>query len=382
MELSTPNNLLLYFEDDQALSELIIKVLKANQYEVVHYQQFPEDGIQAIKDRLPKAPDVVLLDVKMPGMDGYEVCRQLRDDYLDENTPVIFVSGLIEQDDILKAYAAGADDYLTKPLRMQELPLRIEQLRKLMQQRRDIKEQADMAMKMAFDAMNASSELGDILRFQEAIHGVKQFSDIAALAFSVLQSLQVQGAFLFFAGDEEYYRDDGRVVNLERQSMQEARDKGRIYSWKQFSFFNYQYYTVLIRDMPIHNEERYGVLKDQLCLLFNGIDARIESILIERSNEAKQKSNREVAAAIAAMVQQIEENNALQAERFEKTFLTLEANISTELVQFNLLEHEEKALTDHIATAVAEASALFEDSMKKEREYKAIMTKLIKRLRE
>lgn len=71
-------------------------------------------------------PDVVLLDVMMPGMDGYEVCRRLRND-LGATTPVIFVSARAEDHDVQRGQDAGGDDYVTKPFdfpRLMEVVLR------------------------------------------------------------------------------------------------------------------------------------------------------------------------------------------------------------------------------------------------------------------
>jgi len=71
-------------------------------------------------------PDVVLLDVQMPGIDGYEVCRRLKTDPVTRDIPVIFLSGLSCDHEIAAAFDAGADDYVTKPVRQKELLARME----------------------------------------------------------------------------------------------------------------------------------------------------------------------------------------------------------------------------------------------------------------
>ena len=71
-------------------------------------------------------PDLILLDINMPEMNGYEVCEQLKADEMLKGIPVIFISALTEQLDKVKAFAIGGVDYITKPFQMEELHARVE----------------------------------------------------------------------------------------------------------------------------------------------------------------------------------------------------------------------------------------------------------------
>src|SRR5437588_8018165 len=71
-------------------------------------------------------PDLILLDINMPEMHGYEVCERLKADDKLRGIPVIFISALTEQLDKVKAFAIGGADYLTKPFQMEELHARVE----------------------------------------------------------------------------------------------------------------------------------------------------------------------------------------------------------------------------------------------------------------
>ena len=70
-------------------------------------------------------PDLILLDVLMPGMDGFEVCRQLKQDDMTRAIPVIFMTALDTSEDKVKGFEAGAEDYVTKPLNYQEVLARV-----------------------------------------------------------------------------------------------------------------------------------------------------------------------------------------------------------------------------------------------------------------
>ena len=84
-----------------------------------------------------KPPDLILLDVKTPGMDGYEVCRALKSDPKNADVPVIFISALDETPDKVKGFEAGGVDFITKPYQTEEMFARVEthlSLRRLHQQ--------------------------------------------------------------------------------------------------------------------------------------------------------------------------------------------------------------------------------------------------------
>ena len=83
------------------------------------------NGEIAIKAANESPPDLILLDIRMPGMDGYEVCQQLKSEEKTRKIPVIFISALNELDDKVKAFSLGGVDYITKPFQTEEVLARI-----------------------------------------------------------------------------------------------------------------------------------------------------------------------------------------------------------------------------------------------------------------
>ena len=91
-----------------------------------HYQvHVVYSGIEAIKAARRHRPDLIVLDVVMPGMDGLETCRELRVDPALASVPILFLTALGRPEDRVAGLRAGADDYLTKPFNLEELQLRI-----------------------------------------------------------------------------------------------------------------------------------------------------------------------------------------------------------------------------------------------------------------
>ncbi|MBJ7312792.1 two-component system response regulator [Rugamonas sp. CCM 8940] len=98
--------------DDEANNLQLLRQILQNDYRLL----FAKDGARAIELARQEQPDLVLLDVMMPGMSGYQACRALKADQASAHIPVIFVTALTDTEDEVEGFAAGAVDYITKPV--------------------------------------------------------------------------------------------------------------------------------------------------------------------------------------------------------------------------------------------------------------------------
>lgn len=96
------------------------------------------DGEVALKSIKSSPPDLILLDIRMPEMDGYEVCRRLKSDEQTRDIPVIFISALQDMEDKLSAFRVGGVDYVAKPFQMEEVLARVQAHLKLYRLQRDL----------------------------------------------------------------------------------------------------------------------------------------------------------------------------------------------------------------------------------------------------
>jgi class 3 adenylate cyclase len=111
----------LVVDDDEANRMLLRDPLETHGYEIIE----AENGEQALQKVEQRPPDVILLDVMMPRLDGFEVCRRLKKDARTAHIPILIVTALSERMERMMGIAAGASDFLSKPVDLQELTLRV-----------------------------------------------------------------------------------------------------------------------------------------------------------------------------------------------------------------------------------------------------------------
>jgi len=112
---------ILLIEDNKTIIDLIVNVLYEREYKV----SIAVNGIQGIKIAQRIIPDLILLDILMPEMDGYETCRILKESELTNKIPVIFLSALTKSFNKVKAFQLGAVDFISKPIDVEELWVRV-----------------------------------------------------------------------------------------------------------------------------------------------------------------------------------------------------------------------------------------------------------------
>jgi DNA-binding response OmpR family regulator len=122
---------ILVVEDEEAIAEAVRARLASEGYRV----RLAFDGPQALQAAAEEAPDLVVLDLMLPGMDGLEVCREIqRRDWV----PVLMLTARTEEADKVAGFAVGADDYLTKPFSLRELAARVRAILRRMDRIRDM----------------------------------------------------------------------------------------------------------------------------------------------------------------------------------------------------------------------------------------------------
>jgi DNA-binding response OmpR family regulator len=129
-----PDQTVLVVDDEEAIAEAVRARLEAEGYRVV----VAGDGPQAIRLHAEHRPDLVVLDLMLPGMDGLEVCKAIQ---RTAWTPVLMLTARTEEADKVAGFAVGADDYLTKPFSLRELVVRVKAILRRIDRMRAVREE-------------------------------------------------------------------------------------------------------------------------------------------------------------------------------------------------------------------------------------------------
>jgi len=135
----------LIVDDDPTSRETLVAMLENEGYDL----QLAKDGFQALQMLEQLQPDLILLDVMLPGMDGFEVCRRIRSTPRLAEAPIIILTALDDRESLLKGIESGADDFLSKPADRRELTARVRTItrlnryRQLMEQRENVRHMAE-----------------------------------------------------------------------------------------------------------------------------------------------------------------------------------------------------------------------------------------------
>jgi len=158
----------LVADDTESIRSLFRKLLTADGHEVV----IASDGLAALEVVSRHRPDVILLDVSMPGLDGLDVCRRLKADPATRLTPVVLVTGQTDLSDRIRGLEAGADEFLSKPVHPHELRARVRSLTRMKHliDALDSAEAAFMTLALTIEARDPSTN-GHCERLAE--HGVR-----------------------------------------------------------------------------------------------------------------------------------------------------------------------------------------------------------------
>ncbi len=144
------------------------------------------DGKSALKKADYAQPDLILLDVMMPGIDGFEVCKILKSQPQTQEIPIIFMTALTDTFDKIKGFNLGAVDYITKPIQHEETLARVKTHLKLRQLQAELQEQLQISKKYAIELEKRNSELNAFARtvshdLKNPLNGIIGLSDLLLL---------------------------------------------------------------------------------------------------------------------------------------------------------------------------------------------------------
>ncbi len=328
---------ILVADDDSFMHEIFAEAL-GDSYQLIAV----ENGADALAQAQSEHPDLVILDVEMPAMDGYATCLQLKEIDSTAKIPVIFVSAHNQIDDRLKGYEAGGEDYIIKPFAPQELDAKVAHLLQVVSERSGLKQMADYATSTAMTAMSSMGEMGALLEALKNFNACNDYQTLADAALAGLASYGMQGVIQIRCGDTTLTRNpQGEASPLENSVISHMADMDRITQFKSNMSITYPHVSLLVNNMPVSDPDRCGRLRDHLAMLIEGANVRVQGI-----GDAIESSRRgdAIQRAVARITTALKEIDSAQRK-----------SLMDQRVAFtNLTDEMENALTSVALTTAQE----------------------------
>ena len=285
---------ILIVDDIKTNIQLLGSILKDSGYQI----NVAMDGLKAIETVKIMPPDLILLDVMMPGLDGFETCKCLKANPETKNIPVIFLTAKVGPEDIIKGFKAGAIDYLTKPFNTDELLVRVRtqldlrRAQKLIElQNKDLKEAAklredvDQIMRHDLKApLNAILGYPQVILMREKLSekGEKYLHTIEQAGYRMLNMINLSlDLFKMERGAYQFQPTPVELITILKKIEMELKDLRRV---------NELTFEIEIAGMPLKQEDTFYIMGENLLcysmlanLIKNAVEAspKRESILVK-----------------------------------------------------------------------------------------------------
>ncbi|MDH5445051.1 MAG: response regulator [Gammaproteobacteria bacterium] len=341
--------------DDEELTQNFIQQVLQKEY-AVRLASNGEEGIALAPDL---QPDLIILDVNMPGMNGYEVCEELKKNPATLEIPVLFLSANNDLEEEMKGYQAGGDDYLVKPCEPKTLLAKVNVMLRYKSEREKLNAQYQDAQKTAHIAMVGSSEIGMAMQLVEASFLINTYEELATSFFSLTNNLGLTCAIMFFTQDgPKAFFSDGSFSPLEEELLQKMKDQQRIIDFRNRTFINYPNTTLLVKNMPTEDKERYGRIKDLLPTVLGSISNKVLAmktghIMQAQAIDMKVSFDR-IKTTLLNITNSISDNSKKNNLAMRKLF----ENIQDFMPKLALEEDQETFILDYIEETTKDSTAL------------------------
>jgi CheY-like chemotaxis protein len=261
--------------DDDPTTGLLLESILGDAYLLESFER----ADQCLERLQHAVPDIFLLDVQMPGMDGYELCRRIKALPQSRDVPVIFLSVHDAIDDVLAGYDAGAEDYVVKPFEHVALHRKIENLLRIDEDRRSLRMQVQASEEFAHLVMASLNEYAALIRFLRSLNECEDHRGVVEATLNLMDAYQLEGPVqIRMRNVERTFSRAGENWPMEIAVINHVRALGRIFEFKTRSVYNFDHITILVTNMPLDDPDRCGRIRDDMAIAAESADAKLVAL--------------------------------------------------------------------------------------------------------
>jgi CheY-like chemotaxis protein len=305
------SKLVLAIDDDKYVHHVIEESLSGF-CTLIH----AKNGEEGLRQALKYNPDIILLDIEMPGKTGFEVCTELKAHPQTKDTPVMFLSGKTELPDRVKGYNAGAADYIVKPFNAEELMARIRVLYQYRQHSKKLKSDVERAQITAEIAMTDSGDMGRIMRYVGQSYHAHDIKALSEHMFEFFNPMDLDVVLAFWYQDIGVFCSaEGGVCPLEQELLEKHRDANRFVDFGHRTIVNYPKISMLVKNMPLDDAQLYGRYKDLFPHILEVTNAKVQDMEV---NERALAQAQQIGNAFNELSEQMYQNSDSRERAVEK----------------------------------------------------------------
>ncbi len=283
------------------------------------------------------APSVILLDVSMPDMDGYETCQAIKKLDAFDRVEVIFVSANDSLEEKTRGYDAGGNDYLSKPVSRDEIVQKVKLAVQRKNAREDAESQSKMAMDTAMTAIMDASEQANVIHFLRQSFSCQSVEELAQSIVDTCDNFGLSNTVQIRTDWEAITKSSGNNPSpLEIEMLTSLQQIGRIYQRGQRLILNFGNISQLIKNLP-NDEAKSGRLRDHLALILEGAESRLKALRAVDEMKSVMEGTNDALSEISI-------KQAAQKRQNVKIMDDMMDEIQMGLFDYGLTEEQEKVL--------------------------------------
>lgn len=308
-------------------------------------------------------PDLFFLDVNLPGMDGYNLCRSIKDNAELRNTPVIFVSGHDTIEERIKGYDAGGEDFIVKPFEPEELLRKLFVAQNMVLNQRSLAEQIAEAEYLSTLVMANMDETGILLQFMSKLIAMESAEEVANGLLELMQRYRLDGVVQTrLGGGTVTLSAAGTNLPLEVSVIEHVRNQGRIFEFRRRSVHNFELVTVMVNNLPIEDPDFCGRLRDHLSVAAQGVDSRLRALQAEEISRRAQQNILSALESIANTIMELRDAHRNNTTASTQLIADLQETLLNSFYRLGLTDNQERFLQDMVGDFMTRMAALLDRS--------------------
>ncbi|MBD1580748.1 response regulator [Pseudoalteromonas sp. S16_S37] len=344
----------LAVDDEPFNLEIIEEILEDLDFEL----RTAASGPECLEMLAEFNPQVILLDVSMPKMNGYDVCRAIKSNPDTSHIVVMFVSARGSVEERMEGYAVGAEDYIVKPFGQGELTAKLIKLGQLLLEKDILEQQVEDATTTAFSAMATSSEMGQIVNYIESIGNINDVPALAAALMNCMANFGLSCNIEFRVnGEQQHYATSGICSPIVVELFEILKSKGRLHEFTSRILVNYDYVSVLVLNMPESDDEKHGRIRDHICFIVSVTEQQLLAILTRNELCQQQQNLNGAIAMINSKFKSLMTMLNNNRKQNEAVFRELQEQFEHRIPTMGLDEDQELFIYNHVDSAIQRSVA-------------------------